>query len=199
VLVTSSTPESSFPTLGYSLRWGSPAGMWVWLAVGWSLVTLAPLRERFGARRVPAVAGLAAVAAIAVVVAVSEERRAEPYDQVETVGKRLDAALPADRAAVLGVAGKHDATFMALGIESGTLYALRQDGRRVAIPDAAVYLGSEYEPKGGEQPVRIDVGTKPPAENRVIARLPVVQDSDPADPFAPKTPPRWTLTVSLSR
>jgi hypothetical protein len=88
---------------------------------------------------------------------------------------------------------------MALGIESGTLYALRRDGRRVAIPDAAVYLGSEYEPKGGEQAVRIDVGTKPPAENRVVARLPVVQHSDPADPFAPKTPPRWTLTVSLSR
>jgi hypothetical protein len=199
VLVTSSTPRSSFATLGYSLRWGSPAGMWVWLAVGWSVATLAGLRERIGARRVHPAAGLAAVAAVGVVVAASEERREEPYDQVETVGKRLDAALPADRAAVLGVAGKHDATFMALGIESGTLYALRHDGRRVAIPDAAVYLGSEYEPKGGEQPVRIDVGTEAPAENRVVARMPVVQDSDPADPFAPKAPPRWMLTVSLSR
>jgi hypothetical protein len=201
VLVTSSTPRSSFATLGYSLRWGSAAGMWVWLAVAWSVATLAGVRvrDRIRARGVHPLAGLAAVAAVAAVVAASGELRGEPYDQVETVGERLDAALPAHSAAILGVSGKPDATFMALGIESGAVYALRHDGRRVAVPDAAVYLGSQYRARGGEQPVRIDVGTAPPASVRVVARLPVVQDSDPADPFAPKTPLRWTLTVSLSR
>ena len=47
LVVTRSTPESSFATLVYSLRWASPAGMWVWLAVGWAA---APLLARHCAR-----------------------------------------------------------------------------------------------------------------------------------------------------
>jgi hypothetical protein len=34
--VAASTPTATYDTLGYTLRWSSPAGMFVWLALGWA-------------------------------------------------------------------------------------------------------------------------------------------------------------------
>jgi hypothetical protein len=206
-LVTSSTPASSFATLGYSLRWASPAGMWVWLALGWSLAALvrlpraAALSRARAALATPsaAVAGVGLVSVVAVVVAVSGERTHNPYRQLHTIADRLDAELPPHRATRLDVAGTPDSTYMALGLESGALYFLRRDGRRVAVSIQKDYLGSHYAPgqNGAEQSVRFDLGTPSPRNARVIARVPVTQYPDPADPLAPRTPPRWTVVVSL--
>ena len=48
VAVTSSNPTrpSLIPSLGYTLWFGSPAGMWVWLTLGWSLATAYGTRLR---------------------------------------------------------------------------------------------------------------------------------------------------------
>jgi hypothetical protein len=203
-LVTASTPTSSFATLGYSLRWASPAGMWVWLSLGWSLAALVrlPRLSRAGAALVRPAAALSAVglvAVVAVVVAVSGERTRNPYRQLHTIADRLDDELPPHRTTRLEVAGTPDSTFMALGLESGALYFLRRDGRRVAVSIQKDYLGPRYAParQPDEQSVRFDLGTPPPSDARVIARVPVVQHPDPADPLAPKTSPRWTVAVSL--
>jgi hypothetical protein len=206
-LVTASTPTSSFATLGYSLRWASPAGMWVWLSLGWSLAALVRLPgaaavSRAGAtlaRPAAALSAVGLVAVVAVVVAVSGERTRNPYRQLHTIADRLDDELLPHRATRLDVAGKPDSTFMALGLESGALYFLRRDGRRVAVSIQKDYLGPRYAPapRRDEQSVRFDLGTPPPNDARVIARVPVVQHPDPADPLAPKTPPRWTVVVSL--
>jgi hypothetical protein len=205
VLVTASTPTNSGGTLGYTLRWAAPAGMWVWVALGWSAATLGAGRLPATARRwlsgpagrwAPA-AGLAAAAVVAVVVATSAERLEDPFAQMRTVSDRLAAKLPAGRPARMQVSSTPDASFMALAIETGVVYGLRHDGRNVAIPNQVDYLGDAYDRKGGEQPVRVDVGTQPPPHAQVVARLRVVQRPDPAGPSDSKPPPSWTLVVSL--
>ncbi len=42
--VAASTPASQSFTLSYTLRWASPAGMCVWLLLGWSLAACCPPR-----------------------------------------------------------------------------------------------------------------------------------------------------------
>ncbi|MBA3262202.1 MAG: hypothetical protein H0T69_06990 [Thermoleophilaceae bacterium] len=201
-LVTASAPENSAPTLGYTLRWGSPAGMWVWLALGWSLATLLrPARHRETVRRPPlAFAGLLVVAVVAAVVAVSGELMQDPYAEMRTIADRLEAELPPQQAVRIDVASSPDTVFTAWGFQSGIVYALRRDGRRVTVPAVADYLGPEYGPGSGgyEQIVRVYVDTPPPPGDRVVARLTVTESADPAGaPFAPKTPPKRALAVTL--
>jgi hypothetical protein len=212
VLVTASAPERSVDTLGYSLRWASPVGMWVWLALGWSLVTLVRLPGGLAGRpglalrvlrqrSAVAAAGVCLVAAVSGVVAASGELIREPYDPVRTITDRLEAELPPTRPVRVEVASGGEAGFFALGFGPGITYGLRSEGREVTAPQYAGYLGPEYEARVGkdEVVVRVDVDT-PPARRepgRVIVRLAVPEYPAPGDPLAPKRLPVREVIVTL--
>jgi hypothetical protein len=208
-LVTASTPARSIDTLGYSLRWASPVGMWVWLTLGWWLIAqlrwarrdalvLRPALAALRGRSVSAIAGVAAVAGVATVVAVSGELTDEPFDEMATVSDRLGAAVARDRPVQIQVTSTADATFMALGFGSGITYSLRREGRVVRAPDYVDYLGPEYGvDRPGEQIVRVDVDRPRPRRGRPVARLRVPDYPPPGDPLAPKNPPRRAVVVTL--
>ena len=208
-LVTASTPEDSFTTLGYGLRWASPAGMWIWLVLGWSAVTLLPTSLR-GALRARAAAviprpALAAIAVVAVAVPATLTARAgelkdEPYDQMQAISDRAKAELPDGAVSRVDVAAAPGASFMALNLGSGMVYALRRDGRRVVAPAFANYLGPEYAAAGTPvaRIVRIDVDRPAPRGARVVARVRVRDVPDPGEALAPEIAPVRTVTVSFA-
>jgi hypothetical protein len=162
-----STPKQAFETLDYTLRWGSPAGMCVWLLLGWSVLTLAgPVRRRAPAGAV-ALAGVAATAVVTVIVAVSVTPSHDSYDTLRAVSSRLKADLP------------HAGTTLVDGAsfdKAGAIYSLRRAGRDVVTPGAGRVLSSEYEPGPSyARRVRIDLappGQLPPASpGRTLTRL----------------------------
>jgi hypothetical protein len=192
-LVTASTPLDSFDTLGYGLRWASPVGMWVWLALGWSAATLLPVARLVPrqAEARPAALGAAALgvaAAAGVLVSISGGLRAEPYDETRLLADRLEAEVPPDRRVELELETAPEASFLGLNIQSGLAYALRADGRSVAAPSVANYIGREYLRDGTEQPVRLAVGRPAPSESRVIARVSVATHPEPQGPQTPIRP-----------
>lgn len=199
-VVAGSTPQHSVGTLAYSLRWASPVGLFAWLALGWSAATLlAPARLRAplpAPRRLAPALGLALVAVVAAVVAASGDLRDQPYGQTTAIAEGIESGVPDGRPIVLGIAGPPDATFMALSIQAGVLYALRLDGRDVAAGSAANYLGPKYRPQGGEQVVRIDIDTPPPEGGRLLARLAVLESPDPEAPGPQAAARRRQATVT---
>jgi hypothetical protein len=207
LIVIASTPESSFATLAYSVRWVSPVGLWVWIALGWSAAALAGARLRRPAPAGPrgraaalASAGpVAAVLAVGAVVGASGGLRREPYDEMRTIAERLEADLPRDLPPRVVVSASPEATFTALGIQSGIVYALRRDGRRVVAPGVVDSLGPEYGPAGtgSTQLLRIDAGTKPPSDGRVLVRLPVQKFPEARAAAPPGPTPSWPVAVTL--
>ncbi len=202
VLVTASTPRQFADTLSYSLWWAAPVGMWVALALGWSLYALLGAAGRLAPRRALApcaFAGVLAAAAVGSAVATSADRTREPYREMRTIAARLKTALPGDRATRVD-ASSTDATFMALGFQAGIVYALRAEGRPVTVSGTnPAAFGSGYESRGraDEQVVRVDVDSPPPAGGRVIARLAVPDYPAPRDPFAPKVTPERAVVVTF--
>ena len=172
-MVTASTPEKSFATLVYTLRWSSPAGMFAWLAFGWSLATVfagstaARRVQALPARRTGAVAvaGVAAVAVAGTLVGIGGELRGEPYEETDLLASRTKAAVDPGRVTRVEVASDADGSFLALSLGAALVYRLRTDGRPVTAPTFSNFLGSEYE-RGGrgpdEQVVRVDVDRPPP-------------------------------------
>jgi hypothetical protein len=196
-VVTRSTPYDSLPTLTYSLRWGSPVGMFTWLVLGWSAATL--LAGGVALARAATAVGLAAAAIAAVVVIASARLQGEPYDGMRAVGRSVEAAVDPDRPVEVDVASDRDGAFMALAVGAGLLYDLRRDRRDLAAPVFADYLGPEYQARGGArgQVVRVDVGSRPPPGGRVVARVAMPESPDPDDPLAPKVTHRRALVVTL--
>jgi hypothetical protein len=199
-LVTASTPLDSFDTLTYGLRWTSPVGMWVWLALGWSAATLLPL-SRLVPRRLTASpgavgAGALGVAAVAgLLVSISGGLRAEPYDETRALADRVVAEVPPERRVGLSLETSPDASFVGLNVQAGIAYALRDEGRSLAAPLVASYIGREYLSDGTEQPVHLAVGRPPPADQRVIARVAV--ETHPEPQGAPTPVQRYPAAVSL--
>ncbi len=104
-LTVASAPRAAFQTSGYALWWASPAGMWVWLVVGFGAVSLmAPRRAVARVRSAPATAaGVAVVALSGGLVALLADRSPEPHDQVRLVTEGLTERTPLG--GVVGVAG----------------------------------------------------------------------------------------------
>jgi hypothetical protein len=199
-VAASSVPRTAFGTVGYSLWWASAVGLFAWIAVGWSAVTLFAAGRRLPSPGRPAAAGLAGVAivaAVGVVVAVDANRRDEPVDQMRTVADRLEATLPAGRAVRVETPAVTD-VFSAAGFQLGIVYAMRRDGRDVQAPSVARYLGDRYGRDDSADPalVSVDVDRRPVRGSRVVARV-VIDGRDPDNPFS-KAPPTRTVTVSLA-
>jgi hypothetical protein len=181
-----STPEEQVGTVSYTLRWAMPAGMCIWLALGWSLLTLAPWRLRLPSRPATAV-GVAVAAAVALAVAVTEDPVEHPYRVMRTLDERVLAAVPPESKPRVEAAD-----LFAAGFQSGLVYWLRREDREVIGADMDAALGSDYTSGGHDRVVRVqvqDAGTSEVPPGRVIARLPYEQ------PFA--EPSAKIVTVTL--
>lgn len=152
--VAASTPVGSFKVLSYTLWWGSVAGMFVWLALGFSAVELA--REVVPARRArpllgrPAlvggatVLGLCAAVLIGGAVAIAQPRdvhRSE-YGPIASIESQLEAAkLPHGstvnlRSSLGGVASP---------LSQAIKFLLRRERLRILQHGAIARLGPWYE------------------------------------------------------
>ena len=173
-LDASSTPRQAFITVDYTLRWFSPAGMCVWLLLGWSLVELlVPAELRSGARapRQAAVAALALVAAVAAVVALRADMRSDPYGPMRAIEHRVVGQVGGP-----GATSVQGTSFDALAFKSGLVYVLRRSGVAVVAPGATRVLGGAYERPGYRRVLRVDVGAPgavpgPAPTGRTLARI----------------------------
>jgi hypothetical protein len=154
VAIAYSTPTTRLlgGTLAYTLWWGSPAGMFVWLMLGWSLGRalgrlLGELGER--ATRLPRAAGLASAVGVAVVAIVAAalsiaerpDYHLPEYRPLGIVYGALDRAIPAGRTVRLP-AGLGNATFR---FKMAARFALVRRGIRPLSPGGNVRLGTWYE------------------------------------------------------
>jgi hypothetical protein len=178
---TASTPTSHLLalTVGYTLWWTAPAGMFVWLAVGWLAVTLAPTVIRSGfasasarvTRHWPAVA-LAATAILALLISFRQPADSDrgEYRPFASVARSLAREVP-HRGAVL-VSADHSLQGLELGYE--VVYALERQGVTPLVGvDLAGYLGSHYLVGSRRYAARLDIAFDhpPAAGSRVIARV----------------------------
>jgi hypothetical protein len=209
-LAAASVPASAFGTVGYSLWWGSVAGMWAWIALGWSAAVLVP-RPRWAPGALPRRAdlvGLVAVAAVAGGVAVGAGPRGDAYPGDAAYARMREVSDRVRAAGVAASAGDRpvhvdgayaDDLFVGAGFQLGILYELRRDGADVTAPDRlSRLLGARYRP--GDSPpgavvhVAVDDAPRPPG--RVLARV-TVDPRDRDNPFS-DVPPRRTVTVTLA-
>lgn len=202
-LVTASTPEDAFPTVGYTIRWASPLGMWLWVVLGWSAATLLRPHTHLAAthRRQAALvlAGFIAVALVGGVVAVAGEVRDEPHEEMKAINKRVVSGLPPDAAVRADASFEGDAWWVGLGLQAGLVYELRREGHDVIVPSGSAVFGGDYAPHARDDAptVRIDVDKPAPRGGSVLMRLSIPEQPDPGDPFAPKTAPDREVTVTL--
>jgi hypothetical protein len=158
------TRPSLVTSLGYTMWWGSAAGMWAWLVAGWGVVTLfgphrlgagrvgplAPGGDLWRRLRMPAVAWTAGVAAAlgsgtAVAAAGQRDQDQSEYKPIREVIARLAGALrPGDHR--IRMAGAH--SFTAFDFKAAIIYALRLRGLRPLASNATGRLGDFYESRG---------------------------------------------------
>lgn len=194
--VAASTPLFTLSTVGYTLRWASPAGMCAWLLLGWSVATLLAHRARSArpARsRLATSTGLAAAASAGVLVAVSADPPAQPFEEVRTVAARVDAALPPDGATRVDARLRIDNLFMAVSVRDGIVWALRREGRDVLLPPAVAQgYGEDYGVGAFRQRLRVRVQEPPgPRDGRVVRLL-------APDPFAGGRPRAVEVTLTVT-
>lgn len=190
--VASSTPTrpSLTSSLGYTLWFGSPAGMFVWLTLAWSISRPAAGAIRRGwtrlLRDLPARAtlspspvlalgvplSLGAALAVGVTIAAGERPDTDSveYGPVARVNAAVLRRLsPSDRTVLVN--GSHD--FTGFDFRAAVIYELRKHGLRVLAPAASLRLGSYYEPGRLRPDASIFVfdGHDPPGHGRTIVRL----------------------------
>ncbi len=149
------TGRLGFAAAFYALQWISPAGMFVWLMLGWStVVLLVPHRVSWLSRsRVAAPAGLALAAVVAMVTSVrdaSDVNRFPPGDKdfgaLRAATTRVTGAVGKDKDVLVVHAGVPTSTF-----ETALVYALRRKGVRPAVIPAhlVTQFGEQYAPRRG--------------------------------------------------
>jgi hypothetical protein len=198
------SPRMLAATLGYTLWWASPAGMFVWLIAAWSAVSLLrdsrlartlrpaklpPRTGRLRAARQPlaALAGIGAVAlgAGAGVAAGEADERSPDFAPLGTINARL-GAVPSGHTVLLSA--HLDGVITPLRPE--ITFALRRRGVRALGVGAYFRLGHWYEKFSHPYDYVVwiyDRGPPPVPRARVIARVAV------------ETPPRrHVVSVALA-
>lgn len=185
-VLTATTPTERVLTLGYTMQWGSAAGMFAWLALGLgSAALLAPVRAR--RIRVPVAPGLALVAIAGALVGIAQpgDSRAWWYEPARSAVDRLDSELRPG--ATVFVARAPFEVYGAL------TYALRRQGVRVLVaPRYVEAMGSYYDVTGRryDRSVVLEAGDQPPPEGgRILARIPI------RGPVPPETERVFTLAL----
>jgi hypothetical protein len=172
--------------------------MFAWVALGWSVATLAPSRVRSGAgRRLtgrPALAGgLACVAAVGAVVAATRDPHPQPFDEVSEVTGSVDGALPDAESVRVQASFGAGGYLVGRGFEFATIYSLRRSGRSVSAPDVAGLIGKQYDRRRTDAVANIDAGGAPGNHGRAVARV-VVPPYRYDNPFSKAT----SVTVTAS-
>lgn len=151
VIVTASTPAKLGYDLLKGLLWAAPAGMFVWLVLGWAVTAAAGnyLARRWQPRGDvslrASLAGLAAVAVITGVVAGNlpgSDSNARWYQPVRTIVSRVVAWLPHTGVTIVNGRGDYN-TFT---VQAALIYELRKRGYRVVTLNGYLAL----DPKLGE-------------------------------------------------
>jgi hypothetical protein len=164
----------------YTLGWGSPAGMFAWLALAWGIATLWLPRSRPSGQRAsrlgPAL-GLVASAAVATAVAVSPEpdSREQAYEPSRTISARLEAAVSGERSVLVRAWTERAGGLLQFDIYTAVVYALRKHGLAVKTPDRTMtsLLGHSYRAVRSESHEVVLVGDRspPPGKARVLAHI----------------------------
>ena len=199
---TAFTPTSHGLALNvsYTMWWASLAGMFVWIALAWSLVTL--IRNPDAADRVAVQeessstirarlarpAALVAIAGVGMVVALGQgpDGDSGQYRPFGALSKRLRTMLPNPGAVLLtpdttlrGASLRH---VMVIALPS-LVYSLRRDGATVFVPrNASATLGSRYIAGFRHYDHHVEVSfNRPPAEgSQVIATVDVRPPASPS-------------------
>ncbi len=152
-----STPSRSFATVYYTLRWASPAGMFVWLMLGWGVASF-----RWSERRAPAflrpasriAAGLVLSFAAGALVAADSHPAPDNFAQMRNIGAQVNARLRPDSS--IRVDG-HGDIFQAAAFQAGLVLSLRREGRRVIAPSIAKKISTWYADGSYDQLVSVNV------------------------------------------
>lgn len=170
-----STPDTHLlsSTLGYTLWWGSPAGMFVWLILGFSIASmLAPRipRPRSPALLAPALAaaGVASLAVVAAAVASGQpsDFHLPEYRPLGAMYAALDRGIPPGRTVrLLSTLGNETFRF-----KMAARFALRRRGIHPLSPGTDTRLGSWYELGGRRYDCTVDVkdGNASPARHSAL-------------------------------
>ena len=133
-------------TLGYTLWWASPAGMWVWLLIAFAAVALGPGALRHV--RAPALTWVLALGALtagaAVSAAAGPDQHAGEYAALGTLTRSLNRSVPRDKT-VLIAGTLAPSTIIA---RPTITWALRRHGDRVLGSGELQRLGDYYEYRG---------------------------------------------------
>jgi hypothetical protein len=180
------TPEPAFATVGYTMLWASPAGMVVWLLLGWSVVALVAgsARPVMGAR--PAALGLGIAVTVGTVVALTADPSFEPFDEMRTAGERaVAAAQPGETVRVDRSAQGFWPVVTAVRFQAGLVYALRRGGSTVRAPVIAEKIGPRYRTGPADRALSVDVDRPPALAGTTIMRL-LVHPRSSATGLAPQ-------------
>lgn len=201
-IVAASTPTTHLlaGTLAYTMWWGSPAGMFLWVILGWSVATM--LAERglsrprspvlaFGPRALALASaiGIGAVAAAGMAVAAAErsDYHLWEYRPLGAMFAGLNKGVPAGRTVLL-VGSLDNATFR---FKMAARFALVRQGIRPLSRGTNSRLGAWYEPDHHHYDcvVYVDDGVASPSRRAVaIARV-----------FSSNSTGSHTVTVWMSR
>ena len=188
VTARSPTEHNLFVTIGYTLWWASVAGAFVWVMLVWAAVDLVRSPPRVeAARRAVLAAGVAAVAAIGVLVSTGErpDPRQSGYRPIGHLVERVrDAVRPGP---TVRLDGPSPASGLSAGpgpdVVAAIAYELRRDGVDF-VTDDVIGIGHRYDPAPRRYPrmLRVtDAGPDRPDAGRVIARA-VIRGSGPGAP-----------------
>jgi hypothetical protein len=138
------TPLKATNTLGYFLWWDSIAGMWVWLALGWSAIAVLAGAHRFSVRAPAVAAGGAVAVVVAAGVAAAAvqqaDKHAPDYRATRTLANGLNSAIPPGTSVRLVQRGGP-----MVAIEPTIRYTLVRHGVRALGPFASRRPGAWYE------------------------------------------------------
>jgi hypothetical protein len=179
-LVTASTPSSAnlFAVIAYTIWWAAPAGMFVWLVLGYAAVVFARGRvpSPVPPRRVAlaTAAGVLGLGALGAVVAAAEEpdRLENAFDPARTIVERVRAETPRD--GTVFITGSP--TEMGENLQGSVAYGLRRSGVPFVV-SSLPGIGTRYDPLRRAHDRVLTVTERPaagsaaPATAREIARV----------------------------
>jgi hypothetical protein len=184
VAASTPTPRRLAATLGYTLWWGSQAGMFVWLALAWTLLVTAAwavrtaTSGRVGLTRsrlatlggvALTLAGIGAAAAVGNAVAAKgkPDEHQVTYRPVKAIDARLAKLVPRGGSVLLE--GELDGAEMP--VKPAVRYFLVTRGTRVLAPGSALRLGTWYQlyDRGYREAIYLSDVPRPPVKHVPLA------------------------------
>jgi hypothetical protein len=167
------TPLVAMNTLGYTLWWGSVAGMWVWLILAWAVAAALPTPDRRWRPALVACSVLVVGAGAAVASAEPPDEHAPFYRPTAALAARLDAAVPSGRTVRLTARGP-----AVIPVSPAIRFALRRRGVTVLGLHAERRVGSSYrlDHRRVDEVVAVDEGD---GSGRVVGRVTVSTAAGP--------------------